>query len=130
MVGMGGSGRHTMTRLATYMQDYEIYEIEMHQDFTENDWYEFLREMLRKVALLDKPSTFLISDNQIINEKFLEDINNLLNIGEIPNLYPPDDKEGICAEIKEQAEKDNKKNLNQIQQWELFISKCRIKENP
>ena len=40
MVGMGGSGRHTMTRLATYMQDYEIYEIEMHQDFTENDWYE------------------------------------------------------------------------------------------
>ena len=30
MVGMGGSGRHTMTRLATYMQDYEMYEIEMH----------------------------------------------------------------------------------------------------
>lgn len=68
--------------------------------------------MLRKVALLDKPSTFLISDNQIIHEKFLEDINNLLNIGEIPNLYPPDDKESICAEIKELAEKDNKKNLN------------------
>lgn len=63
MVGMGGSGRHTMTRLATYMQDYEIYEIEMHSDFTENDWYDFLREMLRKVALLNKPSTFLISDN-------------------------------------------------------------------
>jgi hypothetical protein len=38
---------------------------------------------------------FLLSDNVIIDEKFLEDINNLLNIGEIPNLFAPDEKEGV-----------------------------------
>ena len=32
-------------------------------------------------------STFLITDNQIMYETFLEDINNILNTGEITNLY-------------------------------------------
>ena len=29
---------------------------------------------------------FLMTDTQIISESFIEDINNLLNTGEIPNL--------------------------------------------
>jgi dynein heavy chain len=29
---------------------------------------------------------FTLTDSQIINETFLEDINNVLNTGEIPNL--------------------------------------------
>jgi dynein heavy chain len=35
----------------------------------------------------NSPYVFLLSDTQIINEAFLEDINNILNNGEIPNLY-------------------------------------------
>ena len=29
----------------------------------------------------------MFSDNEIINESFLEDINNILTVGEIPNLF-------------------------------------------
>lgn len=29
----------------------------------------------------------MFSDNEIINESFLEDINNILSVGEIPNLF-------------------------------------------
>ena len=32
-------------------------------------------------------TTFLFTDNQIVDELFLEDINNLLNSGEIPNFW-------------------------------------------
>ena len=35
----------------------------------------------------NKASTFLMTDTQIMNETFLEDINNILNTGEITNLY-------------------------------------------
>jgi len=41
----------------------------------------------------------------LVEEKFLEDINNLLNIGEIPNLYPPDDKENLLYDVKDMAER-------------------------
>ncbi len=34
-------------------------------------------------------------DANIVEEKFLEDINNLLNIGEIPKLYTVDEKENV-----------------------------------
>lgn len=33
----------------------------------------------------DKRQTFLFSDTQILYESFLEDINNILNNGEVPN---------------------------------------------
>lgn len=41
--------------------------------------------------------TFLITDSQIKNERFLEDIDALLNSGEVPNLFASDEK----AEIME-----------------------------
>jgi hypothetical protein len=31
---------------------------------------------------------FLFSDTQIKDESFMEDINNLLNAGEVPNMFP------------------------------------------
>jgi dynein heavy chain len=33
-----------------------------------------------------KPTTFLLVDTQIIEEKQLIDINNILNTGDVPNL--------------------------------------------
>lgn len=32
---------------------------------------------------------------QIVTESFLEDINNILNSGEVPNLYAPDELEKV-----------------------------------
>ncbi|KAK0051924.1 dynein heavy chain 12 axonemal, partial [Biomphalaria pfeifferi] len=43
------------------------------------------------------PTTFLITDSQIKSERFLEDIDALLNSGEVPNLFASDEK----AEIME-----------------------------
>lgn len=36
-------------------------------------------------------NTFLMTDTQIMNESFLEDLNNILNTGEITNLYTHED---------------------------------------
>lgn len=40
--------------------------------------------------------TFLFSDTQIIDESFVEDINNMLNSGEVPNIFPNDERVAIC----------------------------------
>jgi dynein heavy chain len=48
---------------------------------------------------------FLIADNQIVNEQFLEDINNILNSGEVPNLFPKDEFETIEQDLRPIAAK-------------------------
>lgn len=40
----------------------------------------------------EKQTVFLFSDTQIVMESFLEDVNNVLNNGEIPNLYAAQDE--------------------------------------
>lgn len=40
-----------------------------------------------------KGTVFLIADTQIKEECFLEDIDNLLNSGEVPNLFAVDEKQ-------------------------------------
>ena len=42
-----------------------------------------------------KPTSFLFVDTQIINEQMLEDINNILNSGDVPGLYKNEDFEPI-----------------------------------
>ena len=73
----------------------------MDKEFGNNDWLEFIRDLLREIVMDDNGGTFLISDSQLINEKFLEDLNNLLNIGEIPNLFVGEEKESMLVDMKD-----------------------------
>jgi dynein heavy chain, axonemal len=55
---------------------------------------------LKTTGAKNTPTTFLFSDTQIVKESFLEDINNLLNIGEVPNLWAVEDFEEILTDIR------------------------------
>lgn len=58
-------------------------------------WRENLKTCLMQAGVDGKPTTFLFCDTQIINEQMLEDINNVLNSGDVPGLYKTEDFEGI-----------------------------------
>ena len=45
-----------------------------------------------KTGVEGKNVAFLFTDTQIVVETMLEDLNNVLNSGEIPNLFPPDEQ--------------------------------------
>ena len=55
--------------------------------------------MLLKAGVA-KPTVFLFSDNQIKEESFVEDINMILNTGDVPNLFPPDEKAEIIEKMQ------------------------------
>lgn len=50
-----------------------------------------IKQLYRLAGVDNKPTVFLFSDTQIADESFLEDINNVLSSGEVPNLYKPDE---------------------------------------
>ena len=81
----------------------QTFQIEITKSYTEKDWHEDIRTLLKTCGLEDQTVQFLFSDTQIVYESFLEDINNLLNSGEIPNLFAPEDRATINDELADKA---------------------------
>lgn len=92
LVGVGGSGRQSMARLAASMNNFKSFSIEISKNYREKEFHEDIKKLLMKAGVECQPQVFLFSDTQIVRESFLEDINNLLNSGEVPNLFPTDEK--------------------------------------
>ena len=84
------------------------FSIEISKSYREKEWHDDIRENLLKKAGVGESGTgvpicFLFSDTQLVRESFLEDINNLLNSGEIPNLVPTEDKAVIVEDLGAKA---------------------------
>lgn len=50
-----------------------------------------------------KCTVFLFSDTQIVCESFLEDINNMLNSGDVPGMFAQDEKDRVAADVRDWA---------------------------
>lgn len=45
-------------------------------------------------------SVFIFSDNDVVREVFLEDVNNMLSAGMVPNIYTADDLQKIRDDVR------------------------------
>ncbi len=122
LVGVGGSGKQSLARLASYICGYEVYQISVSSTYGINDFKENLLGLYRKAGMKGTPITFLMTDNQIVKEGFLVYINDLLSTGYIADLFTPEDKEAFCNavrnEVKASGQIDTVENC-----WDFFIDK-------
>jgi dynein heavy chain len=124
LVGVSGVGRKCCARMAAHMADYQCYSIEITRTYGKNEFKEDLKNMMNGVAKsAGKGMMFLFSDMQIVKEAFLEDINNILNTGEVPNLFPPDEAEQIVGLVRPVAKAAGKETRDGI--WQHFVQMIR-----
>jgi dynein heavy chain len=97
LLGVGGSGRQSLTRLSSYMCDNECFQIEVAKGYGMNEFRDDLKKCLMKCGVEDKVQIFLFTDTQIVKEDFVEAVNNILNSGDVPNLYAVEDMESIAT---------------------------------
>ena len=100
LVGVGGSGKQSLTRFASSMCEYKCISIELTRGYDSKEFREDIKKLFKTTGILGQSVTFLFTDTQIVNEGFVEDINNLLNSGEVPGLFAPDEKERMINDIR------------------------------
>ena len=124
LVGVGGSGKQSLSRLAAYICAYSTVQITISATYGVSDLKSDLQAMYRKTGIRQEKLLFLFTDNQITNEKFLVYLNDLLASGNIPDLYTKDEMDAIINEV---APKCKAVGLSQEPDscWRWFISEVR-----
>ena len=118
LVGVGGSGRQSATRLAAFIQECRLFTIQLHRAYGVDEFREDVKQMILLAGCNGEAVTFYFSDTQIKDESFVEAISTILNSGEIPELLERDDFEKIYGHVRPRCKQlglaDSKTNMYKI----------------
>eukprot|EP00698_Gefionella_okellyi_P005145 TRINITY_DN1471_c0_g1_i4.p1 TRINITY_DN1471_c0_g1~~TRINITY_DN1471_c0_g1_i4.p1 ORF type:complete len:2448 (+),score=753.76 TRINITY_DN1471_c0_g1_i4:538-7881(+) len=124
LVGVGGSGKQSLSRLAAFVSGYTVIQITISSTYSVGDLKEDLKQMYTKAGLKDEGIVFVFTDSQITDERFLVYINDLLASGDIPDLFPTEEKDNIIntirPEVKGAGISDTRENC-----YDFFLNKVR-----
>uniref|UniRef100_H2YSE7 AAA+ ATPase domain-containing protein n=1 Tax=Ciona savignyi TaxID=51511 RepID=H2YSE7_CIOSA len=125
LVGIGGSGRQSSARIAAFMADYELFQVNVTKSYSVSDWRNDLKRVLRRTGEDLAPTVFLFGDYQIKDESFLEDINLLLNTGDIPNIFENEERLEIIDKMQglAQADGDERVEITPLNMYTKFIER-------
>ena len=125
LVGVGGTGKQSLTRLACHISGYTCIQIELTRGYNYNSFHEDLKVLYTSAGVEGNNTVFLFTDTQIVVEEFLEDINNILNSGEIPNLFPAEEFEQIINAVRPIAKEAGVAEADRDGIYDHFISRVR-----
>ena len=98
LVGVGGSGKQSLCKLASYMAGCEVFSITLTRGYDEVAFREDLKVLYTKLGQEDKKVSFMMTDGHVAEEGFLELLNNMLTSGMVPALYAEDEK--VCHQAQ------------------------------
>ncbi|XP_034231069.1 dynein heavy chain 2, axonemal [Thrips palmi] len=101
LVGVGGSGRQSLSKIATLLCKLTVFRIEVTKYYRLQEFKEDMKMLYSMAGVEDKPTCFLFTDTQVTDERFVEVINNILSSGEVPNLYKADEFEEIKKRLED-----------------------------
>ncbi|KAM6202712.1 dynein axonemal heavy chain 11 isoform 2-T2 [Rhynchocyon petersi] len=125
LVGVGGSGKQSLSRLAAYICNLEVFQITLTEGYGIQDLRVDLANLYIRTGAKNMPTVFLLTDAQVLDESFLVLINDLLASGEILDLFNDEDVDkiisGVRNEVRGLGMVDSRENC-----WKFFLTRVRL----
>ncbi|XP_060638089.2 dynein axonemal heavy chain 11 [Anolis sagrei] len=125
LIGVGGSGKQSLSRLAAYIGSLEVFQITLKKDYSVQDLRVDLANLYIKTGAKNVPTVFILTDAQVPDERFLVLINDLLASGDVPDLFTDEDMDGIITGIRSEIRGlglvDSRENC-----WRFFLDRVRL----
>ena len=100
LIGVGGSGRQSLTRLAAHISSHSFHMIEMTNTYSFKEWRVDIKNVLKKFSLELSHGVLFLYGSQLKDPRCYEDINNILNLGEVPCIFNFEEKNEIIENMK------------------------------
>ncbi|XP_067125111.1 dynein axonemal heavy chain 6 isoform X2 [Centruroides vittatus] len=120
LIGVGGCGKQSLAELSCHLYNYHCFQIILSKGYNYKSFQEDLKILYEKAGLKNQQTVFKFTDNQIVTEEFLEAINNILNSGEVSNLFEADNYEKMILEMSSSAKEFGFTSRDDI--YDYFIS--------
>ena len=124
LVGVGGIGKQSLAKLASFVAQYTIFQIVISATYGVNDLKGDLQSVYRRCGVKGEGISFLFTDSQITDERFLVFMNDLLSSGNIPGLFPPEDQDDIINNVRAAAKRAGVPDTRETV-WQYFINQVR-----
>ncbi|RLN87140.1 hypothetical protein BBJ28_00011147, partial [Nothophytophthora sp. Chile5] len=128
LVGVGGSGKQSLTRLAAYMAGSSIFQVVLTKTYNTNSFMDDIRALYKSAGHLRKSTTFLFTDAEIKNEIFLELINSILMTGEVAGLFAKDEMMAMTADLRNAFVKERPGQAENQTNLKQFFTDC-VRDN-
>jgi len=115
LIGIGGSGRKSLTILASHILNCTVIMLDS------SVWIEEKGNIFARIASDSKEIILFLAENMIDNDKILEEICIVLKSSEINNLFSFEEKTVILENLHNLPESC----ITNLQKWEHFLKKIR-----
>ena len=98
LIGLKASGKQSLATLATFILDQKVLRVRPSNLYTRTTLLEDLKTHCKRAALENQHFTFLLAEADILEESFLDFVNQLIFTGEITDMFSKDEISQLVSE--------------------------------
>uniref|UniRef100_A0A5K3FBS4 AAA domain-containing protein n=1 Tax=Mesocestoides corti TaxID=53468 RepID=A0A5K3FBS4_MESCO len=122
-VGVSGSGKKVLIKMAAFAAECEVFQISLTRNYSENDFKEEIKTLYLRLVQENKKIVFLLSDDDVIDEGFLDVVNSMLVAADMRSLFSEEEREEISTGLQHEMTQAGLEFSNESV-WRYFAQKA------